>query len=217
MKKIFLSPLLVIVFLSTSAQIKNTRWKGTIKGDNPRNVIMDFKNDQVVIYTVFDSSIVETMNYVINENTFTVNKIDGQSDCDNKTPGKYSFTMEHGAMMVKLVNDPCDDRSSALNNTKWTKWKDHPEVKVDESILREYAGLYEFDPQHHLTITFEKGILFIEGPNNNLPKSPLVPESKTKFFLKIAGIELDFVKDASGKVIKFISHEEEDHDVKKIK
>jgi hypothetical protein len=33
----------------------------------------------------------------------------------------------------------------------------------------------------------------------------------------LAGVEFDFVKDANGKVIKFISHEEEDHDVKKIK
>ena len=207
---------IAIASLSAVAQLKNTRWKGTIKGDNPRNVILDFKADKVILYTVSDSEIVETMTYTMSENSFTVTKIDGQSDCDNSTPGKYSFKMEGGAMFIKLVNDPCGDRSSALDATKWTKWKDHPEVKVDESVLKQYVGVYEFDAQHHLTITLENGRLYIEGPNNNLPKSPLISESKTKFFLKLAGVEIDFVKDASGKVVKFISHEEQDQEVRKI-
>ena len=217
MKKIFFILITTVLSATTIAQLKNTRWKGAIKGDNPRNVILDFKKDTVVLYTVSDSEIVETMTYTINNGAFIVKKINGQSDCDNTTPGKYGFTIKGDKMFIKLITDVCSDRSSALDTTHWTKWKDHPEVKVSENILKQYVGLYEFNPQHQLTITLENGRLFIEGPSNNLPKSPLIPESNTKFFLKIAGVEFDFVKDASGKVIKFISHEEQDYDVKKIK
>jgi hypothetical protein len=217
MKQTFFILLSAVLSASAIAQLKNTRWKGTIKGDNPRNVILDFKKDTVVLYTVSDSEIVETMTYTASNATFTVKKIEGQSDCDNSTLGKYGFEIKGDKMFIKLITDVCSDRSSALDTTKWTKWKDHPEVKVSENILKKYIGVYELNPQHQLTITLENGRLFIEGPNNNLPKSSLTPESNTKFFLKIAGVEFDFVKDANGKVIKFISHEEQDYDVKKIK
>jgi hypothetical protein len=210
---------LIITFASASsfAQLQNTSWIGTLKGDNPRNAILGFKKDTVILYTVSDSEIVERMTYTLSGTTFTVKKIDGQSDCDYTTPGKYGFVIKDGKMLIKIVSDACNDRSSAIDTTKWRKWKNHFEVKVSENILKQYVGVYEFNPQHHLTITLENGKLYIEGPNNNLPKSPLISESNKKFFLKLAGVELDFVKDANGKVIKFISHEEEDHDVKKIK
>jgi hypothetical protein len=211
--------ILFATFASASAfaQLQNTRWIGTLKGDNPRNAILDFKKDSVILYTVSDSEIVERMTYTISNATFTVKKIDGQSDCDNTTPGKYGYVLKDGKLLIKFISDACSDRSSALDTTKWRKWKNHPEVKVSENILKQYVGVYEFNPQHQLTITLENGRLYIEGPNNNLPKSPLISESNTKFFLKLAGVEFDFVKDTNGKVIKFISHEEEDHEVKKIK
>jgi len=43
-------------------------------------------------------------------------------------------------------------------------------------------------------------MLYMEGQNNNLPVSPLMAVSKTKFFLKVAGVEMDFVKDVNGKL-----------------
>src|SRR5882724_7161547 len=115
MKKIiFILPAL-FVFASINAQLNNTKWKGTILGDNPRNVILDFKKDKFEICTVSDSAIVETMNWIVNDNTFTVKKIDGQSDCDNSTIGKYQFSIKKDSLFVKVLNDVCDDRSSALN------------------------------------------------------------------------------------------------------
>ncbi|HTQ64338.1 MAG TPA: DUF3471 domain-containing protein [Puia sp.] len=217
MKKIIFFSSVCILSFSVQAQLKNTRWKGTIKGDNPRNVILDFKNDGVSVYTVSDSEVVETMTYTMNDTSFTLKKIEGQSDCDNNTLGKYRFRKKKDSMFIKMISDACDDRSSALTETKWIKWKDHPEIKLSESVLKQYVGEYEFDAQHHLFITYENGSLYIEGPNNNLPKSRIYPETETRFFIKIAGVEIDFAKDAHGKVIKFISHEEKDYELKKIK
>ena len=217
MKSIIFFSVVLLISFSANAQLAGTRWKGTIKGDNPRNVIMDFKNSEVIVYTVYDSQMVEKMTYTMDNSSFTLLKTEGQSDCDNNTPGKYKFGIKKDSMFVSLLADVCTDRSSALDATKWIKWKDHPEVKVSESIMQQYVGTYEFDAQHHLFITLENGRLQIEGPNNNLPKSTMYAQSNTRFFIKVAGVEIDFVKDAKGKVTKFISHEEKDYEVKKIK
>jgi hypothetical protein len=217
MKKIIIVLLAVLISISGFSQLKNTRWKGTVKGDNPRNVILDFKSDTVLLYTVSDSELVERMTYTATGTAFMVKKIDGQSDCDNDSPGTYNFSLQNGKMLITLSKDQCADRYTALDSTIWINWKDHPAVKVSENILKEYVGVYEFNPQHQLLVTLDKGVLSIEGPNNKLPKSPLSPEGKTRFFLKIAGVELDFVKDANGKVVKMISHEEVDHVLKKVK
>ena len=131
--------------------------------------------------------------------------------------GKYEFTQRKDSLFVKLISDLCDDRSSAFNETKWTKWKDYPEAKVDESILKQYVGVYELDASHQVTVGFENGRLYLESATNNLPKSTIYAISKTKFFVKVAATELDFVKDSNGKVIKFITHEEKDYELKKIK
>jgi hypothetical protein len=206
-----------LTFSVSGAQLAGTRWKGTIKGDNPRNVILDFKTNTCSIYTVSDSSIVEVMVYSIANKTFSVKKIEGQSDCDNVVLGNYSFATLKDSMFVKKVSDDCDDRSSALDATKWIKWKDHPEVKVDAALLKKYVGVYASDSAKQVNITLENGRLFIEGPNIGLPKLPLVSESNARFFLKAAGVEFDFVKDARGNVTKMISHEEKDYELKKIK
>jgi hypothetical protein len=217
MKKVIILLLLSLPSFSLLAQLGNSRWKGTIRGDEPRNVILDFHKDSLSVYTISDSSMVETMTYSAKDGVLALKKIEGQSDCDNSVIGKYGFEIKGDIMYVKLLEDPCNDRSFALDTTKWFRWKDHPEVKVNESVLKQYVGEYEFDAGHHIIITLENGRLQAEGPNNNLPKSTLYAESDSKFFLKIAGVEIDFVKNSKGEVIKLISHENEDYELKKIK
>jgi hypothetical protein len=170
-----------------------------------------------MLYKVADSAMIETMVYTIEGTSFTLRKIDGQSDCDNNTPGKYRFTIRNKTLYLKKIADNCDDRSSVIDSTEWIKWNDHHEVKVNEAVLKQYIGIYQLDSAHPITITFDNGRLYAEGQNNNLPKSPLVALSKTKFFLKVAGAEWDFIKAANGKVVKLISHEGKDYELKKVK
>jgi hypothetical protein len=63
----------------------------------------------------------------------------------------------------------------------------------------------------------ENGKLMIEGPGVQLPKVPLISESETRFFIKVAGVEIDFIKDAKGKTTSLISHEQQDYELKKVK
>jgi len=217
MKKIIFILITAFTAGSIHAQLPNTQWKARINTGATINVVFDFKKDTCSIYNIADSSIIETMSYNVNDTAFTVHKIDGQSDCEASTIGKYRFEIKDGALYIRLLTDDCDDRSSVLDNTKWVPWKIPQEVKVDESVLKQRVGVYQLDEAHPIYITLEDGRLYVTGPNNQLPKSPLLAESDTKFFLKIAAVEFDFVKDANGNVIKLISHEEKDYELKKVK
>lgn len=217
MKKAFFIVLTIAISVSTIAQLTNSEWKGTIKGDNPRNVLMKFNKDNVTIYTIADDQLVEAMTYTTTTGVLSLKKVEGISDCDNNVLGRYKIEIKNGLLYLKIQDDPCYDRSSALDGTKWFPWKKHPEVPVSASILKQYVGEYEFDAGHHIFITLENGRLQMEGPNNNLPKSTLIATSPTRFFLKLAGVEIDFIKNAKGETIKMITHEEEDHELKKIK
>ena len=157
------------------------------------------------------------MTYKHDDTSFTVLKIDGQSGCGNSSPGKYRYSIKGDSLMMELIKDDCYDRYNAIENTRWVKWKDYPGIKVDEAILKQYTGVYGLDEAHPVTISLEHGVLYAEGPNNGLPKSPFTPVTASKFFLKIAGVIMDFVKDSTGNIIKIISHEEKDYELKKIK
>jgi len=84
-------------------------------------------------------------------------------------------------------------------------------------LLKQYAGVYGLDPAHPITISLEQGILYAEGPNNGLPKSPFSAITESKFLLRVAGVEMDFIKDEKGNVIKIISHEDKDYELKRMK
>jgi hypothetical protein len=216
MKKILLFIFPLFFQLTTSAQLANTRWVGTIKGDNPRKVYFNFNEGGFSVYTVSDSSLVEMMVYTTENNQLTVKKVDGQSDCDNGSTAKYSFKATKDSLFIKKIEDVCDDRSSAVDGFAGVKWKKHPEVKVDTSILKQYVGVYALDAHREVIISEENGKLQIEGPKIGLPKLALIAVSNSRFFLKIAYVEMDFIRDATGKVTKMISHEEKDYELKKM-
>jgi len=218
MKKYLFIFIAISFYSAAPAQLENTRWKTTLRLDDKMlNVIVDFIKDTVALYTVSDSIVIEKMTYTKTNALFTLLKIEGQSDCDNGTPGEYAFTIKGDSLFLRLLKDECYDRYSVLQNTKWKKWKSYPGIKVDEAVLKQYTGVYAHDEAHPITISLQNGILYAEGPNNGLPKSPFTPVTASKFFLRIAGVEIDFIKDANGNVFKLISHEEKDFELKKIK
>ncbi|MEP6747481.1 MAG: DUF3471 domain-containing protein [Bacteroidota bacterium] len=200
------------------AQLENSKWKTTLHldGSTP-NVILYFKKDSVSLFNVPDSALIEKMTYTKNDTSFILTKIDGQSDCDNGSPGKYGFTIRGDSLFLTLLQDDCYDRYSVIQNTKWAKWKEYRAVKVDETTLKKYTGVYQHDEGHPIIISLENGVLYATGPNNNLPKSPFIPVTTSKFFLRIAAVEMDFISNSAGNVISLISHETKDFELKKIK
>ncbi len=216
-KKICFILLVSLAATSLHAQLNNTHWKARIEIDGPVNVIFDFKKDTCQILRLADSGVIETMSYTIKDSILTVQKIDGQSDCDISTIGKYKIELKDNSLVIRLASDDCDDRSTVMDNSKWVPWRIPVEVMLTDAVLKQYTGTYELDDAHPIYVTVESGRLQVEGPNNGLPKTPIYAESETRFFIRLAGVEWDFVKDASGKVTSVISHEEKDYELKKVK
>jgi CubicO group peptidase (beta-lactamase class C family) len=88
----------------------------------------------------------------------------------------------------------------------WPDW--HPIVRtaitVDPKILPQYAGTYALAPNFDMVVTVENGQLFAAVTGQG--KNPLFAESETKFFPTENPAELEFVKDADGKVTALILH-----------
>lgn len=74
-------------------------------------------------------------------------------------------------------------------------------VKVDPAILESYAGRYLLDGRTLVVITKEGDKLM--GQPGNSPKSEMVPQSATTFFVKAANSEVTFERDEKGNVVRF--------------
>ncbi len=215
MKKYLLLIGLVLLAAASQAQLENTQWWNRMLLEEPTNVIMRFKKDTVTVYTAADNSVVEVMAYTVKNGQLTIRKLEGKSDCGDSIPGVYKISQVSDKLQLAVVSDDCTDRSSVLDKSTWRKWELLPEKQLPASLLQQYTGVYALDDAHKIKVTLENGRLFAEGPENNLPKSPLLAQTDTQFMLEIAGIKWEFVKDAAGKVIKLVSYEDKAYELKK--
>ena len=83
-------------------------------------------------------------------------------------------------------------------------------VKVGRSVLARYVGTYELNPDLRMTFTLEGDQLMerdqLMAQATDEPKFPVFPESETKFFLKVADVEFEFVSDDKGAVSYLVLH-----------
>jgi hypothetical protein len=77
--------------------------------------------------------------------------------------------------------------------------KVYKEVAVDSTVLQSYVGKYEMRPGFNLSITREGNKLY--GQATGQGKLDLFAEAQNKFFLKIAPIEIEFIKNDKGEVV----------------
>ena len=76
---------------------------------------------------------------------------------------------------------------------------------VDPKIYDLYAGEYELSPGFSITILRREGQLISQATGQ--PEVELFPESETRFFLKVVDAQVDFVKDAGGRVTGLVLHQ----------
>ncbi len=79
---------------------------------------------------------------------------------------------------------------------------DQKEITVSPKILTHYVGTYNLRPGLDLMITLEGDQLFAQASGQN--KFRLSAESEAKFLLKVAKVEIEFVKDDKGVVTHLI-------------
>jgi hypothetical protein len=89
-------------------------------------------------------------------------------------------------------------------------------IKLDPKILDRYVGVYELNPNFTMEVTREQDRMFIQATKQE--KLEMFAEAENKFFLKVTDAQLEFVSDASGKVIKvLLSQNGRQNEAKKIK
>jgi len=76
------------------------------------------------------------------------------------------------------------------------------EVALAPGVLDRYVGQYDLAPGFTVDIVLEGGRLVSLAPGQ--PKVELFAESETRFFLKAADAEIEFVADASGRVTELV-------------
>jgi len=89
----------------------------------------------------------------------------------------------------------------------WPDWhpKERTAVSVDPKVLTQYIGTYALAPNFDLVVTVENGQLMTQATGQG--KIPLFAESETRFFPIVIDADIDFVKDAQGKVISLVLHQ----------
>jgi CubicO group peptidase (beta-lactamase class C family) len=78
-------------------------------------------------------------------------------------------------------------------------------VAVDPRVYDQYLGEYELAPGFVITI-LKQGDRLISRATGQ-PEVELFPESETRFFLKDVDAQVDFVKDAAGRVTGLVVHQ----------
>lgn len=82
---------------------------------------------------------------------------------------------------------------------------EHRLAAVDPAIYDAYVGRYALAPTFVLTVTREGNRLITQATGQQ--KMEVFPESDTKFFLRVVDAQITFVKDAAGKVVALILHQ----------
>ena len=71
--------------------------------------------------------------------------------------------------------------------------------------MKSYVGVYELSPTFSIVVSVKDGALKAQATGQ--AEFDLVAESETRFFLKVVEVQMDFVKDAQGKVTHLVLHQ----------
>jgi CubicO group peptidase (beta-lactamase class C family) len=95
--------------------------------------------------------------------------------------------------------------AAVVHGEKVILTSERKEITLSRDVLQAYVGAYEVAPKVEMVITLAGDHL--ESQLGTQPKVPIFAESPTSFFLKVVDAQLDFSKDASGKVTGVTLHQ----------
>jgi hypothetical protein len=107
---------LLLAFAATAtakAQYQNTSWKGIYNIPQPTEMILQFKQDTLLLNYFENKSNAETMNYTMKGDTLILTKISGISPCSDEK-GIYKLSIKDDKLFIALIEDSCDERASAM-------------------------------------------------------------------------------------------------------
>jgi nitroreductase len=78
-------------------------------------------------------------------------------------------------------------------------------IKLDPKIYDDYVGQYKLNEEMTIAVTKEDSRLFVQATGQ--AKIEIFPEKKDEFFLKVADIQISFVRSEQGRVMELIIHQ----------
>ena len=121
----------------------------------------------------------------------------------------YIASVEEGNGAIVMVNsnngkilDEIVNSISVLYGWKHSLKVFPKVVDVPAAILRSYTGVYKIDPNFSIRVRKKGDVLFAQGTDQGA--FPIYPEGTNKFFSKVGGIQIEFVKNTNGKVSKMV-------------
>ena len=115
-----------------------------------------------------------------------------------------SGQLDNGEVLVAFRQDKNGQITHMFNGT-WTherllreRAQQAATIELDPHIYDAYIGEYEIAPDKSVTITREGNKIF--GKMTGQPKVELFPTSQTRFIIKVADAEINFIKDTQGQV-----------------
>jgi len=110
-----------------------------------------------------------------------------------------------GAVNALVLHQNGRDQKAPRISDKAEAPPPRKEIKLDPQILAQYTGTYTLSPTMDVTMTLEGDTLMTQITGQ--PKFPLFAESENRFFLKVVDAQVEFVKDAQGRVTHLIIHQ----------
>lgn len=78
-------------------------------------------------------------------------------------------------------------------------------IKLDPKVYDDYVGRYKLNEEIDVMVTKEDSRLFVQATGQ--AKIEIFPEKKDEFFLKVADIQISFVRSEEGQVTELIVHQ----------
>ncbi len=117
---------------------------------------------------------------------------------------RLSFTKNTAGVTAFVLHDRYGTDQAARKTDKPLP-APRKEAVVDAAIYEAYVGDYEIAPNLTITISKEGSKLMVQAIGQ--PKLELFPESPSKFFVKEADIQIEFVVDGSGKATSLVFYQ----------
>jgi len=115
----------------------------------------------------------------------------------------FSIERDKNGKVFKMVRHSQGPDEQALKTNR--KPKIRKTIKLDIKVFDAYIGIYESDDGLQITISMKNGKFYAQLKGQ--PQFEIFPESKNKFFFKVAEAHLEFLKDAQGKVTGLTLHQ----------
>lgn len=125
MKTKFLAfAVLILISISASAQLKNTKWKGIVNIPAPTEVELEFRNHTINL--LYEGEVIEYMWYEEKDNNVIIYKYWGGSPCKSgheDKGGEYKINNKGNTMKWELIKEDCPIRAESLKASTFTKVK----------------------------------------------------------------------------------------------